>query len=366
MVAFEDILITPLNYESPIKEQINSLYTNVYKTFGQYLFVEMELVKIETSTNIIGFDFLTEPKNEDFIKYYSLEIGPEPGYNLDDEKNDYPVCEVEFTLNDKVLVEKRQYIQFLDMLGEIGGLMEFLSSFFGLICNIIGDLLYEKTIANNLFSFDIKNKLILIKKRNNSIFNFIPNKTKEKVSLYNIKESFNISNNHKKLRKKITFMDDNNIREIKSKNSENSLIRKKNLFENQLNKNDVEIDKETNNKESQKSDIKNSNNKKLLDNFSTKKKTISLNNKNKNEYLIDIINLRDLFISICFCFSKKRKNIYKILLNETKEIITEKLDIFNIFRDLCSIEAIRKNSDVSDININMSDNCSNYFREIIL
>ena len=361
MVAFEDILITPLNYENPIKEQINKLYTNVFKTFGQYMFVEMELVKIETSTNIIGFDFLTKPKTEDFIKYYSLEIIPEPGYNLDDEKNDYPICEVEFALNDKILVEKRQYIQFLDMLGEIGGLMEFLSSFFGLICNIIGDLLYDKTIANNLFSFDIKNKVILIKRRNNFIHNFIQDKTKEKVSLYNIKEFSNNSNNHKKAGKKLAFMDDN-IREITSNDSKNSSTRKKNLLENQIYQNDIEIDKKAN-KELYKKDIIYSNNKKLADIFSTAKKTISLRNNNKNEYLIDIINLKDLFISIRFCFSRKRKNIYKILLNETKEIVTEKLDIFNIFRDLCSIEDIKKNSDDNIININMSDNCSNYLRE---
>ena len=212
-IAFEDILITPLQYETPIKEQINLLYTSVYKIFGQYMFVEMELVNIETSTNIIGFDFLTTPKNDNFIKYYSLEVLPEPGYDLDDENNNYPACEVEFTLNDKILVEKRQYIQFLDMLGEIGGLMEFLSSFFGVICNILGNLLYEKTIANNLFSFDIKNKLISIKKTDKSTYNFIQNKTKENVFPHNIKESSKYSYNNKRVRKKLTFMDDN-IREI--------------------------------------------------------------------------------------------------------------------------------------------------------
>ena len=116
----------------------------------------MEIVNIETSNNIIGFDFLTKQKVQEFVKYYSVEIGPEPGYNLDDEKNNYPICEVQFTLNDKILVEKRQYIQFIDVLGEVGGLMEFISSFCGFICNIIGDLLYEKSIANNLFSFNIK------------------------------------------------------------------------------------------------------------------------------------------------------------------------------------------------------------------
>ena len=155
---------------------------------------------------------------------------------------------------------------------------------------------------------------------------------------------------------------DDNIREITSNDSKNSSTRKKNLLENQIYQNDIEIDKKAN-KELYKKDIIYSNNKKLADIFSTAKKTISLRNNNKNEYLIDIINLKDLFISIRFCFSRKRKNIYKILLNETKEIVTEKLDIFNIFRDLCSIEDIKKNSDDNIININMSDNCSNYLRE---
>ena len=116
-VDFEDILITPLNYDSPVKERINLIYTSIFKTFGQYMFTEMQLVNIETSTNIFGFDFLTNPKNDYFIKYYSLEIIPQPGYNLDDETNNYPIVEIEFQLNDKILLEKRQYIQLIDVLG---------------------------------------------------------------------------------------------------------------------------------------------------------------------------------------------------------------------------------------------------------
>ena len=106
-INFEDILITPLNFGTPIKEKMNLIYTTVFKTFGQYLYTEMQIVNIETSTNIIGFDFLTKPKNEYFIKYNSLEIIPQPGYDLNDETNDYPICEVEFQLNDKIFIRKK-------------------------------------------------------------------------------------------------------------------------------------------------------------------------------------------------------------------------------------------------------------------
>ena len=122
----------------------------------------MQLVKIETSTNMIGFDFLTNPKVDNFIKFDNVEIIPYPGYNLDDENNDYPICLFEFQLNDKILFQKRQYVQLIDVLGEVGGFMEIIYSFFGVICSLFAGILYEKTIANNLFSFNIQKNLILI------------------------------------------------------------------------------------------------------------------------------------------------------------------------------------------------------------
>ena len=147
MVYFRDIILTPLNYDTPVKERINFLNTEIYKGLGQYLHTEMQLVKIETSTNIIGFDFLTEPRTEKYIKFDYEEILPYPGYDLDDEGNtDYPAGIFEIQLNDKILLEKRYYIQLIDVLGEIGGLMEIIYSFFSVICSLIADIIYEKTI----------------------------------------------------------------------------------------------------------------------------------------------------------------------------------------------------------------------------
>ena len=41
--------------------------------------------------------------------------------------------------------------------------MESISSFFGLICSVIVNILYENEITNNLFSFDLQKKIIKIK-----------------------------------------------------------------------------------------------------------------------------------------------------------------------------------------------------------
>ena len=47
----------------------------------------------------------------------------------------------------------------IDILGEVGGFMEFINSFLGFICSFIVDFLYEKTIVNDLFSFNIKKNI---------------------------------------------------------------------------------------------------------------------------------------------------------------------------------------------------------------
>ena len=95
---------------------------------------------------------------------------PFPGYNPYNNESSYALSIFELQLNDKILLEKRQYIQLLDVLGEIGGLMEIIFSFFSVISSLVVDTLYEKNIANNLFSFNVKKKFILIKKEKNSTF----------------------------------------------------------------------------------------------------------------------------------------------------------------------------------------------------
>ena len=133
-IFFEDIDITPLNYDNPIKEKLNFLDAVTYNNFGLYLYSEMQYIRIETSTNIIGFDFFSNPKIDEYIKFDNVELFTVPGFNLDDESNNNSVCGIEFQLNDKTLMEKRYYSSLIDVLGDVGGFMEIINTFFGLIC----------------------------------------------------------------------------------------------------------------------------------------------------------------------------------------------------------------------------------------
>ena len=340
MVYFRDIILTPLNYDTPVKERINFLNTEIYKGLGQYLHTEMQLVKIETSTNIIGFDFLTEPRTEKYIKFDYEEILPYPGYDLDDEGNtDYPAGIFEIQLNDKILLEKRYYIQLIDVLGEIGGLMEIIYSFFSVICSLIADIIYEKTITNDLFSFNMDKKLILIKKVNNMMFKY--NKDIEDNNDKNIEDQ---------------NQNDTKIYSINSKNKKK--YKKSNIIS------EVKISDEK--FESIKGVYKdiNKNSSEPLSNITKNNKT---DRENENNWIIENMTLKDIFISIFYCCKKKKRNVYKILVNESMNVVMEKLDIFNIFRNICSIEY--SNYDINNNNfdiIKMSEECSKILSDIII
>ena len=353
MIFFRDILLTPLNFTSPVKDRVNFLNTEIYQGLGQYLHMEMQLVQIETSTNIIGFDFLTEPKTEQFIKFEHEEILPYPGYTLDDEENDnYPVSIFELQLNDKILLEKRHYIQLLDVLGEIGGLMEIINSFFGLICSLIVDIIYEKTMTNDLFSFNIDKKLILLKKINDPIYKFNEDKKDNKVNIIekqNIADSKINSIKTKKYKKKqITILSTN-----KDKNKRQKIITETNNLNNNVKIVNYEIDSI---KESCRNFNKNND----------ESKNNKIGTENANNWIIENISLTVIFISMFYCCCKKNKrNAYKILLNESMNVVTEKLDIFNIFRNICSIEYINYDRNNNLDTIKMSEECSKDLSEII-
>ena len=61
-------------------------------------------------------------------------------------------------LDQKILTTKRKYTTLLEVLGDVGGLMELVYSFFNMICSFIMEISYEKNLVNNLFAFDLKRK----------------------------------------------------------------------------------------------------------------------------------------------------------------------------------------------------------------
>jgi hypothetical protein len=95
--------------------------------------------------------------------------------------------------------------------------------------------------------------------------------------------------------------------------------------------------------------------------------TTMIHKKDIYSGIITKISLKDLLISICSCGKRNKKKIYRILINESMNIIMNKLDIINIFRNICSIEHsnndlnLNKNPDT----INMSKKCVSDLSEII-
>ena len=80
--------------------------------------------------------------------------------------------------------------------------------------------------------------------------------------------------------------------------------------------------------------------------------------------IIRKIKLKDLFFSI-FCCGIKRRKVYNLLVNESMNVVQEKLDIFNIFRNICLIENsnnyLYENSGI----VKMSEELSKKLIEII-
>ena len=66
----------------------------------------------------------------------------------------------------------------------------------------------------------------------------------------------------------------------------------------------------------------------------------------------------------CFCCSRKRENFGNVLLDEAMNIITEKLDIYNIFRNMYYIDDVKMKSNYEYEDFEISDECKEKLKEI--
>ena len=228
--------------------------------------------------------------------------------------------------------------------------MEIVFSFFNLICSLIVDMLYEKKFTNNLFSFDIPKRLILIKKGKNSSFTInkavnIDKKLEEK----NPSELNNFLFDKKKRKRGVVVIKTKN-KDINSKNDKYDFAVKNTVLEMSSVKKDSKTEKIN------LHSIKNSShdiNKNDPISF------VSLTKESKK------IALKDILCSLrCFCGGQKR-NIYNVLLNESMNFVSEKLDIFNIFRNIYSIEYSNNDLKSNTNSFKMSEECLNDLSEII-
>ena len=264
-------------------------------------------------------------------------------------------CDVTIKLSEKVLTEKRRYTKLIEVLRDAGGLTEVILSLFQIISSFSMDILYETSLINNLFDFDIDKKLIfvhnrylnkLFKNEKNEIINEDINLNYPKYT--NSYESVNQLNNNNDLDNILKKDNLNNEKDIISRNRKDNNIRDNKDETN----NKIIIKKDDSTKNSKLKDDSELNNNYI-------KQIISESSEEEGKKINNIKNNR-FCIYLCFLCVRKRKNLTNILLDEGKKLIIEKLDIIYIFKELFHNEDALDNEGI----IKMSETCKMKLKDL--
>ena len=95
-------------------------------------------------------------------------------------------------------------------------------------------------------------------------------------------------------------------------------------------------------------------------------KELKNDDKNKNlTGIIDKIKLNKILVHLFFCCIRIPKNINNILLDEGMKIITEQLEIFNLFIKLYKDEKLQRNIDQKLYNIEMSEDLKKKYNDLL-
>jgi hypothetical protein len=360
----QDIELTPQVFDEPTilrgKELSSPAWKNLYQNINSYF----KIVSIETDNDVLGFEALSDIKIKKYLKYDSAiilsHINEETEY-----KYGQPLCDVTIQLAEQILTIKRTYTKLVEVLGDVGGLMEVFLAFFKLINELITGLLYKKTLVNHLFKFDLEKKIVIIKEqkklKNNDIFD------NEEVKIYCPKRSIGRISTQQN---SIYTYGDHSVQTKNKLNEEDLNVSKFNSNENlNLNRSKKGKKRKKNylirssfSRNLIQNELKEKNSKNLLGNEQNKKKT----KKNKKKIkLVEKIEFKSFCVYCCICCLKKRKIIQNILIEEGMKIISENLDIFNIFMRLQKGKKekqslIKEKEDT----IKMSDVCQKKIKDI--
>ena len=349
----EDFDITPYDYEHPVKEKLNvnqcPIRTDQFQTFVGYY----QLIRIETDRNLFGFEALADIKTEQYLTYHSALI-------MSSAANPYyPVIMYNLMMTEKILTNQRTYTQLVDVLGDVGGLMEVIESIFGVISVLVADILYDKTMINNLFSFDLEDNVIKFKTKSKNINDISISEDFDKKTLDISKKQI--------LEKKET---------INPKVKQINIINKSN-YQNISNSNIISSQRSVNFKKSsiknqkyfkfpQSKTLNNNNGLNQNNNVDIKIYEIDKDSEKKIERknIIKKLDTNIFCTYFCFCFSRKRENFANTLMDEAMKIITDKLDIYNIFRNMYYVDDIKKKNNYIYEDIEISDECKHKLKEI--
>ena len=366
---FQDNDLNPEDYETPVLRRRLDLNSPVFKDLFQLIYSYLQIVNIETDEDITGLNFFSDHiRKQVYTRYDETFIIASPLFYGDILVSGGPIADVTLQLAAKVLTEKRQYMQLIDVLGDVGGLMEILYTFLNMISSFITEILYDKSLVNNLFSFDLNKKYVVFnrpsKHRSKERHEHRHIKDSNKRDSMNFRQNFEEGNKNNEAVSKENSGDDKTISKNNVSSSRKKIIKKRkgsqaSTFKNDLVKlNEQNIPNE--NIKVSENKLSLNENKNKIDIYNVADDPLGTNNETYNSLDADLksIYINYLFICCFWCSSKKR-NLNRILFEEGSKIITKRLDIMNMFNKLYVVEIMQKNLGIEYRGMSMTSNCKN-------
>ena len=124
----------------------------------------LQVVNIETDEDIFGLGTSNNIRKEKYLKYEDNQLLYSPGDSNFTKPNN-SLISFTISLSEQELTETRTYPKLIAVIGDVGGFMEVIFSGFGVIAAILTETLYQKSLVNYLFSFDLDKKYVLVKQK---------------------------------------------------------------------------------------------------------------------------------------------------------------------------------------------------------
>ena len=369
-LKIQDNDLNPTDYKTPVLRRKLDMTSPVFLDLFQMVYSYLQIVNIETDEDITGLNFFTNTiRKQQYTRYDETFIISSPLLYGNILKSGGPIIDVTLQLAAKVLTEKRQYMQLIDVLGDVGGLMEILYTFLNIITSFVTEILYDKSLVNNLFSFDLNKKYVVFNKPKSKI----PIKKFEKgiINLHKssstIKQKFEDIESNQNV--EIYLKDNSDRQKSDSKNNVSStrkkIIKKKKILKNA---NRISLNYNNNNKENSKEhdnpnilkekiEISHDENKNILGISKLPNFPLGTIDESVNSTSDDLKNIYiNNWLIYCFWCTSKKKNLNKILFDEGSKVLTERLDILNMFQHLYVVEIMQTKLGIETKGIKMSDN----------
>ena len=367
MVKMEDIELTPQKYNSPIQVRTRELSAPVMDSLYNNIQAYFHIIDMQTDNDILGFEMITNKVREKHFKYDVTFMVNSINTALPTDTGE-AYCNIQLQLTEQMISIERTYTKLVEVLGDVGGLMEFIFSFFKLISIFITEALYEKGLINHLFSFDLDKKLIEFKNPQKSkeiVLSNEPEVFKPIDPNYKLSSQIQIYGSGGTIRKKDTMKDEsenkiNNDLVSFSPKNDSPKIKRKRKIKKKKSTNITNFIKpeseETKSKNVFKNNIKDEN--EVIRNSNDNdfdEKAIKETEKTQRKKITKVkFNCVDLYI--CFLCTRRRKKVENILIDEGMNLFTEKLDVINIFSKLLKLENFENiNKDAKPLG--MSDEC---------